>query len=154
VRAYSDLAKIAYEAYGESTGSRTFDGRQMPAWDDLGANIQLAWLAAAQAVHAATRADDQADEAEQPTTLLVSDPQTPSLGRIVLVPIEPEMNNGSPVAPAIITRVWSDTTVNLRVLADSQNPPLWRTSSTYTDDLDNLDQPHLNYWTWTWQPGA
>lgn len=52
---------------------------------------------------------------------------TPSVGRIVLVPIEPEMNNGATVAPAIITRVWSDTTVNLRVLTDSQNPPLWRT---------------------------
>lgn len=72
----------------------------------------------------------------------------PSLGRIVLVPIEPEMNNGATVAPAIITRVWSDTTVNLRVLADSHNPPLWRTSSTYTDDLDQRDQTHVNYWTW------
>jgi hypothetical protein len=71
----------------------------------------------------------------------------PSVGRIVLVPIEPEMNNGATIAPAIITRVWNDTTVNLRVLADGQNL-LWRTSSTYAEDLDNLDQPHMNYWTW------
>jgi len=73
--------------------------------------------------------------------------QTPSVGRIVLVPIEPEMNNGSDVAPAIITRVWSDTTVNLRVLADSHNL-LWRTSATYTDDLATREQTHVNYWTW------
>jgi len=74
--------------------------------------------------------------------------QKPSVGCIVLVPIEPEMNNGSDVAPAIITRVWSDTTVNVRVLADSQNPPLWRTSATYTEDLATREQTHVNYWTW------
>lgn len=73
--------------------------------------------------------------------------QTPSLGRIVLVPIEPEMNNGADTAPAIITRVWSDTTVNVRVLADSECL-LWRTSSTYTDNLDERGQTHMNYWTW------
>lgn len=71
----------------------------------------------------------------------------PSVGRIVLVPIDPTMNNGSNVAPAIITRVWSETTVNLRVLADGDSI-LWRTSSTYAENPDNLDQPHLNYWTW------
>jgi hypothetical protein len=43
--------------------------------------------------------------------------------------------------------VWSDTTVNVRVLADSDNL-LWLTSATYTDDLATRDQPHTNYWTW------
>lgn len=71
----------------------------------------------------------------------------PSVGRIILVPIDPTMNNGSNVAPAIITRVWSETSVNLRVFADDESI-LRRTSSTYADNLDNLDQPHLNYWTW------
>jgi hypothetical protein len=74
----------------------------------------------------------------------------PSLGRIVLVPIQPEMNNGATVAPAIITRVWSDTTVNLRVLADGESL-LWRTSSTYVEDLDTLDAgdpTRINRWTW------
>lgn len=61
----------------------------------------------------------------------------PSVGRIVHVLIDPTMNNGADVAPAIITRVWPsggpvDATgfvgyVNVRVLADSDNT-LWLTS--------------------------
>ena len=75
----------------------------------------------------------------------------PTLGRIVHVLMDPAMNNGADIAPAIITRVWSDTTVNLRVLTDSQNPPLWRTSSIYADDLDTIpadDPTRLNRWAW------
>lgn len=51
----------------------------------------------------------------------------PSIGRIVIVPMDPAENNGSPLAPAVITRVWSDTLVNLRVLGDSHTID-WRTS--------------------------
>jgi len=47
--------------------------------------------------------------------------QKPSLGRIVLTYVPASMNNGSDVAPAIITQVCSDTHVNLRVLCDSDN---------------------------------
>lgn len=75
---------------------------------------------------------------------------TPTVGRIVLVPMDPAMNNGATVAPAIITRVWSDTTVNVRVLADSQNL-LWLTSVTYVEDLDQVDADapgRLGRWTW------
>lgn len=74
----------------------------------------------------------------------------PSIGRIVLVPMDPAMNNGAKVAPAIITRVWSDTTINVRILADSENL-LWRTSVTYTPDLDALPSGDLNpthHWAW------
>lgn len=46
----TDLGEKAYRAYGESTGGKTFDGRDMPSWDDLGERIQAAWCAAAQAV--------------------------------------------------------------------------------------------------------
>lgn len=44
--------------------------------------------------------------------------QKPSVGRIVHVTVDPRHNNGADVAPAVITRVWSDTCVNLRVLHD------------------------------------
>lgn len=55
--------------------------------------------------------------------------QKPSLGGIVLVNAAALGidNNGGDQAPAVITRVWSDTLVNLRILADSGETP-WKTS--------------------------
>lgn len=47
--------------------------------------------------------------------------QKPAKGRIVHVLVDPSVNNGDDSAPAMITRVWSDTCVNLRVLYDG--PP-------------------------------
>ncbi|MGW3971232.1 hypothetical protein ACWEFD_18270 [Streptomyces ardesiacus] len=44
------LARIAYAAYGESTGNRNFLGDPMPRWEDLGESIQNAWVAAVTAV--------------------------------------------------------------------------------------------------------
>lgn len=46
----TELAQIAYQGYGESTGFKTFDGRPMPEWKDLGTKIQDAWTAAVAAV--------------------------------------------------------------------------------------------------------
>lgn len=43
-------AKIGYEGYAASTGGKTFDGRDMPKWDELPARIKDAWLAATDAV--------------------------------------------------------------------------------------------------------
>lgn len=45
-------AKAAYEAYAESTGGRTFDGRPMPTWNELPDRIRIAWGAAADAARA------------------------------------------------------------------------------------------------------
>ncbi len=45
-----DLGQIAYEAYAKSTGGKTYDGRDMPKWDDLPEAIRTAWRAAADAV--------------------------------------------------------------------------------------------------------
>lgn len=70
---------------------------------------------------------------------------TPSLGRIVLVPADPAVNNGADTAAAVITRVWNDDVINVRVLLDS-DAVQWRTSVTYTESLDTAQ--HLNYWTW------
>jgi hypothetical protein len=71
----------------------------------------------------------------------------PSVGRIVLVPMDQAVNNGSDVAPAIICRVWSETSVNVRVVEDGPRIE-WRQSLEYTDDLANRDRDNLNVWTW------
>lgn len=42
--------RIGYEAYAASTGGKTFDGRDMPTWDQLPERIRNAWEAAASAV--------------------------------------------------------------------------------------------------------
>ena len=44
-----ELGQIAYEAYANQTGGKTFDGRDMPAWNDLNTAIQMAWRRAAEA---------------------------------------------------------------------------------------------------------
>lgn len=64
---------------------------------------------------------------------------TPSLGRIVLVTVsDPSSNNGAEVAPAVITRVWSDTLVNVRVLLDGHDT-LWLTSVALHSDRQSLE---------------
>ncbi|MFF9279502.1 hypothetical protein [Streptomyces griseosporeus] len=81
----------------------------------------------------------------------MSDTQKPSLGRIVLVPMPPAANNGADVAAAVITRVFDDEQINVRILADSTaSPQEWRTSLTYADELayDPEDKSTLYRWTW------
>ena len=55
--------------------------------------------------------------------------QKPSPGRIVIVAgIEATTNNGATEAPGIITRVWSDDLVNVRIFTDADNMIQSRTS--------------------------
>ena len=76
---------------------------------------------------------------------------TPTIGRIVLVPMDPATNNGADVAPAVITRVWNENTINVQILADAPGCA-WRTSLTHADSLDGLgDEPNRLY-RWTWPP--
>jgi len=47
--------RVGYEAYGETAGWKTFDGRPMPSWDELGASdtgkeTQRRWEVAAKAI--------------------------------------------------------------------------------------------------------
>lgn len=59
----------------------------------------------------------------------------PALGRIVHAFVDPAMNNGSDVCPAIITRVWTDEMVNLRLVPDSDAPMRSMTSvGLYADE--------------------
>jgi hypothetical protein len=65
---------------------------------------------------------------------------TPTIGRIVHVLVDPKTNNGSDVAPAIITRAWSGTCVNLRVLRDNYpGPEEWLTSWSLHESREALE---------------
>jgi hypothetical protein len=48
----------------------------------------------------------------------------PHLGDVVLTLVDSAQNDGSSIAPAMITRVWSDEMVNLRVILDAFTMPL------------------------------
>lgn len=69
----------------------------------------------------------------------------PSLGRILIVPVVPQRTSDAVEAPAIVTRVWSDTLVNVRVLADNNEVAELRTSVTI------VDEPSLGHVAW-WPP--
>jgi hypothetical protein len=143
------LAQTAYAAYGESTGHLNFQGLPMPSWDELGESIQRAWAAAADAVVQAVTTSTPTSDRSAPARLAAS---RPSMGRIVLVSIDPSLNNGADVAPAVICRIWSDTTINVRVLGDG--PAIeWRTSLTYSPELGAPDLAAANAMgRWTWPP--
>ncbi|WP_406157792.1 hypothetical protein [Streptomyces canus] len=134
-----ELAELAYDVYGKSTGGRNYQGLPMPDWDELTTAIQLAWIEAAGAIALNTIA----------SLTGVSGTLEPSVGDVVLVPTDPADNNGATEAPAIITRVWSKTTINVRVLADSE-ATTWRTSLVYAD---SLAEAHGAAAVWTWPGG-
>lgn len=49
----SELARIAFDAYGASTGGKTYDGRMIPPFDEIRAKnprVAAAWEAAVRAV--------------------------------------------------------------------------------------------------------
>jgi hypothetical protein len=71
--------------------------------------------------------------------------QKPSLGRIVL--FRAEHSNGATEHPAIITRVWSDTCVNLTVFPDYA-APVAKSSVAFSDDVDNPN----GLYAWRWPP--
>jgi len=48
--AFQPFAKEGYEAYAKQTGGKTFDGRDMPTWDQLPSSIKDAWSAGAEYV--------------------------------------------------------------------------------------------------------
>lgn len=73
---------------------------------------------------------------------------TPTIGRIVIY-TQPELEtpyNGVRQHPAIITRVWSNTCVNLRVFADGMFTPIIVTSAEMT--------PMMNGGGWSWPERA
>jgi hypothetical protein len=66
--------------------------------------------------------------------------QKPAIGLTVHVLVDPKRNNGSDTAPATITRVWSDTCVNLRVTRDNHpGPEEWLTSISLYESREALE---------------
>jgi hypothetical protein len=63
----------------------------------------------------------------------------PALGRIVHVFVDPARNNGGDIAPAMITRVWKDQGVNLKVVLDGPEE-YWLTSVALYDDRESAEQ--------------
>ena len=49
------LGKVAYEAYCELRNWKSYDGKPLPQWPDVKADIQYGWIAAATAVRRAMR---------------------------------------------------------------------------------------------------
>ncbi len=68
----------------------------------------------------------------------------PSKGRIVFVTVDPATNNGSNEAPAVITAVWSDTIINVKVLNDGPDNE-WKTSVTLHEEKPE-DARHAAWW--------
>lgn len=72
----------------------------------------------------------------------------PSIGRIVHVIADPTKNNGSDVAAAVITRVWTDTMINVKVLTDGPQD-YWQTSIDLHDERPQDDSIKRAAW---WPP--
>ena len=47
-----DLAKRMWVAYSIRAGGKTFDGKPLPSWDELGEDRQACWVAAAKVPYA------------------------------------------------------------------------------------------------------
>lgn len=71
----------------------------------------------------------------------------PTIGRTVIYRFPDHeqipLNNYAEVAPAVITRVWTDDCVNLKVLADGPFD-LWKTSVTQGDGPHQWKWPELS----------
>lgn len=46
----NDAGKLAFEAYGKATGGKTYDGRDIPKYEELPEGIRKAWERAGAAV--------------------------------------------------------------------------------------------------------
>lgn len=46
-KSFSQLARSAYDAYCKQAGGKTFDGKPLPTFEELGPERQECWVAAA-----------------------------------------------------------------------------------------------------------
>lgn len=47
MKSFEQIAASMYHAYCKQAGGKTFDGKPLPTWEELGAEHQLCWTAAA-----------------------------------------------------------------------------------------------------------
>lgn len=45
-----EIARIAFEAYAKQVGGKTYDGKPIPGWNELGDNVRAGWRAAIEAI--------------------------------------------------------------------------------------------------------
>jgi hypothetical protein len=67
--------QVAYNAYWDSASGKTFDGRSMPRWDQLGDAVRSHWVAAATRV--ATRAMQTGTNLPRPVSRETSTEEVP-----------------------------------------------------------------------------
>lgn len=76
--------------------------------------------------------------------------RSPQIGDMVLAIVDPATNNGTDEAPAIITRVFTDALVNVRILVDTGAVPPCKTSVwlyATREDVDASTNPsHAVFW--------
>jgi hypothetical protein len=75
----------------------------------------------------------------------------PTIGRIVIYypsAVEREVfNNYQTTAPAVITAVWSDTCVNLKIIYDGI-ADRWKTSVPKVDEFSKAAPANEYHWDW------
>jgi hypothetical protein len=70
----------------------------------------------------------------------------PSIGRVVHLVGVHAMGNGVDVAPAIITRVWSDTLVNVTVFPDCGTPHSATSVKLVDDETEARSLTNAAFW--------
>ena len=57
---YPQAARLAWDAYTKASEGKTYDGKPLPTWQELGYEKQAAWMAAARAAmdYAANNSND------------------------------------------------------------------------------------------------
>lgn len=151
--------QIAFEAYNESKGGKTWDGKPIPPWGDVGDEVRNGWEAAAFAVVkniASSTGVASFGSTESITGEAKPRVKVGSLVHYVLSsPLDKcrEDAHGRHV-PAVVVRVWNETRVNLQVLIDGLNDfddgrtTLWVTSAMFGEI--NKERGTHDTQTWHW----
>jgi hypothetical protein len=83
----SAQARRGYEGYAKSTGGKTFDGRQMPTWDELPNRIKEAWR---EAVAAAVDKPSPKETMTDVQVRLLDEMGTAEIGKRLAVMLPPD----------------------------------------------------------------